>query len=261
MPTRKSHRLPFDRPVVKVARKPGEFVHSDVCGPMQTRSLGGAEYFVIFKDDATGFRHVFFMRHKADVLDRFIKYERMLVNKFNRPVKILHADNGTEYCNKRMREYLASRGIVMENTAPYTPAQNGRAERDNRTIVECARTMLQSKNLPLNLWAEAVGAAVYTLNRAGQSGQGGSGTPYEGWMGKKPNLNHMKIFGSEAYVHTPKQLVKKLDARSRKMILVGYQGDSDNYRLYDIERKTVSVSRDVVFHECVGIISKTRCPR
>lgn len=248
----KLHKLPFDKPVVKVNRRPGEFVHSDVCGPMQTRSLGGAEYFVTFKDDATAFRHVYFLKHKADVLYRFIEFERMLSNKFGRSIKTLRADNGCEYCNKKMREYLASRGIKMENTAPYTPAQNGRSERDNRTIVKSARTLLQAKNLPTNLWAEAVNTTVYTLNRTGRSEPGGSKTSYEIWMGKKPDLRHMRIFGSVAYLHTLKQFVKKFDARSKKTILVGYQEDSSNYRLYNKETRTVSVSRDVIFDKRVA---------
>lgn len=52
-------------------------------------------------------------------------------------------------------------GIEHQKTAPYTPEQNGRCERDNRTIVEMARSMLYAKNLDEELWAEAVLCAVY----------------------------------------------------------------------------------------------------
>ena len=104
--------------------------------------------------------------------------------------------------------------------------------------------MLQSKNFPLNLWAESVNTAVYTLNRAGQSEQGGSVTPYELLIGEKPNLSRMRIFGTVAYTHFPKQFVKKLDAALKKLILVGYQGNSLNYRLNDKETKVVSVRGD-----------------
>ncbi|GFW15505.1 integrase catalytic domain-containing protein [Trichonephila clavipes] len=50
---------------------------------------------------------------------------------------------------------------------PYTPQQNGAAERENRTIVECARSIIYAANLPLKLWAEAVNTSVYVLNRTG----------------------------------------------------------------------------------------------
>lgn len=165
----KLHKLPFKTVTERVKRQPGKFMHSDVCGPMSVQSLASARFFVTFKDDATGFRHVYFIRHKSDVFDRFQEYEQLVSNKFSRTIKTLRTDNGLEYCNEKMQKYLKTKGIVMENTTPYTPQQNGKAERDNRTIVECARTMLQAKKLPNYLWAEAVNTAVYTLSRTGNS--------------------------------------------------------------------------------------------
>lgn len=245
----KIHKLLFKSITERVERQPGEFVHSDVCGPMSVQSLASARFFVIFMNDATGFRHVYFVRYKLDVFDKFQEYEQLVLNKFGRAMKTLRADNGLEYCNEKMRKYLTEKGIVMENTAPYNPQQNGRAERDNRTIVECARTMLQAKKLPKFLWAEAVNTAIYTLNRTGHSRLDGGKTPYELWTGKKPDLSHIRIFGSEAFVHVPKMFTKKFDARAKRTLLVGYQGESSNYRLYNPDTKTVSVSRDVSINE------------
>lgn len=62
----------------------------------------------------------------------------------------------------------------------------------------------------------------------------------------------MRIIGSEAYVHISKQLTQKLDKRARKTIMVGYEGDSANYRVYDPVTKKVSVSRDMTYRERVG---------
>jgi len=47
-----------------------------------------------------------------------------------------------------------------------------------QTIVEATRTMLYSKHLSKTLWAGAVNAVVYTINRTGNTGQEGK-TPYE----------------------------------------------------------------------------------
>jgi len=74
-------------------------------------------------------------------------------------------------------------------------------------------------------------------------------TPYEMWMGKKPTLSHLRIFGSEAYVYIDKQFRKKFDPKAKKMILVGYQAESTNYRLYDPISKKIAVSRNAVIHE------------
>lgn len=139
-----------------------------------------------------------------------------------------------------MEEYLKSRGIKKENTASYTPQQNGKAERDNRTIDDSARTMIHAKSLLLSLWAEAVNTAVYVLNRT--VSLDGRATPYELWVGKKSTISHLRIFGSAAYVLVPKQFTKKLDTRGKKLILVDYEGDSTNYRVYDPTTNSVSIT-------------------
>ncbi|KMQ91777.1 retrovirus-related pol polyprotein from transposon tnt 1-94 [Lasius niger] len=200
----KSHVKPFSQQDSKNLTKPGEFFHSDVCGPMKVDSVGGAKLFLTFKDDASGFRVIYFIKHKSDVIDKFKEFERFVANKFETLIKRLRTDNKREYCNKEMYKYLSKRGIQLENTALYTPQQNGRAERDNRTIAESARSMLHSANLPLHLWAEAVETAVYILNRT-TSKQTPDTTRYELWMGKKPSLLHVRKFGSDAYIHIPSQ--------------------------------------------------------
>ena len=184
---------------------------------------------------------MFFVKHKSDVFETFKIVERAVANKFGNAMKTLRADNRGEYCNKQMRSYMRFRGIQHETTAPYTPEQNGRAERDNRTIVECARTMLHAKQLGVFLWAEAVNTALYLLNRVSATGEDDMKTPYEIW----------RVFGEEGFEHVPKQFTRKFDDRGKKIILVGYDGESTNYRLYHPDTKKVTVSRNVVFHECV----------
>lgn len=247
----KSHRLPFHQRESGKPLQPGELFHSDVCGPMSVESVGGARYYVIFKDDATGFRKVYFIKHKNDVFQYFKELDSLVRNRFGRTIKRLRTDNGREYCSGEFKRYLAERGIQSEYTAPYTPEQNGKAERDNRTIVESARTMLHSRNLPLTLWAEAVNTAVYTLNRTPCAQTPGT-TPYEMWTGKVPNLSYIKIFGSDAYAHVPKQFRTKLDQKAKKVTLVGYQEGITNYRLYDSGTRRVFTTRDVTFNEQPG---------
>lgn len=249
----KSHRREFKKERVRAKTIPGEVIHTDVCGPMKVRTPGGSRFFLTFKDDATSFRYIYFLQYKSDVYEKFKIFDKLIENKFGRVMRVLRSDNGREFKNATMDKYLDSRGIRREYTAPYTPEQNGKAERDNRTIVESARTMMNAKGLPQTLWAEASNTAVYLMNRAG-SGQNNV-TPYELWIKAKPNLDHIRIFGSEAYVNIPKQLTTKFDARAKRMLLVGYDGDSSNYRLYDPVSKKVTVSRDVVFNEQVNKVS------
>ena len=104
------------------------------------------------------------------------------------------------------------------------------------------------QDLPLYLWAEAVNTAVYILNRYLKN-RTRNGTPYELWNGKKADLSHLKTFGCTAYMHIPKQQRTKLQPKSKKYIFADYDGDSNNYRLFDPETRKIKISRDVIFNE------------
>lgn len=101
-------------------------------------------------------------------------------------------------------------GIKLETTAPYTPEQNTRAERDNRTIVKSTQTMLCQSQAPMQLWAEAINTAVYVLNMTSTKKRADT-TLFECWTGRKPDYSHLRVFGSLAFEHIPKGMRKKLD--------------------------------------------------
>lgn len=75
--------------------------------------------------------------------------------------------------------------------------------------------------------------------------------PEEMWSGRKPNLKHLRVFGSRAFVHIPKQKRHKLNAKSTECILMGYCNESKAYRLQDPTTHNIIISRDVVFIENV----------
>lgn len=241
----KQHRQYFGQRIDK-ATAAGELVHSDVCGPMQEKSLGGARYFCVFKDDFTHFRRIYFLREKSDVKDKLKEYLSFVQTSTGNYVKALTTDGGKEYDNKEVREILAAAGIEHHKTAPYTPQQNGVAERENRFIVECARSMLHAKDLPIQLWAEAVNTAAYVLNRTGPSPTSGK-TPYELWYGKTVKVDHLRVMGTPCYVHVPKEKRQKWDRKAEKGVLVGYVDDMSSYRVWIRERNEVIISHDVTF--------------
>ena len=241
----KQHRQSFgerkDRPSL-----PGELINSDVCGPMSEKSVGGSNYFVCFKDDFTKFRRVFFLRHKSEVEDK-LKQFLTETDVVGYKIKQFLSDGGKEFDNNQVHNLLEKRGIDVRMSMPYTSEQNGAAERENRTLVESARSMLQAKKLPIKLWAEAVNTAAYVLNRTGPTPVAGK-SPYELWYKKEsPDISHLKVFGSNCYVHVPKQKRKKWDPKSVKGILVGYCDNKDGYRVYIPGQNKVIRSRDVIF--------------
>ena len=112
-------------------------------------------------------------------------------------------------------------GIKRETTTPYTPEQNGVAERKNRTIVEVVRAMLHDQRHPKFLWTKAANTAVYVQNRCPHQALG-SKTLEEMFIGKKPDISHFRIFGSLVYFHVSKEKTNKLGASGKKGIFVGY---------------------------------------
>lgn len=239
----KSHRLKFG--TREKATRPGELVYADVCGPFPY-SISKRRYFVLFKDDFTRYRFVYFMREKAEVHAKLLL---MLaeVKANGVTIKELLSDNGGEFDNGKVQAILSKEGIKQRLTMPYTPQQNP-TERDNRTVVEMARSLMNAHvKIPTGLWAEMVLTAVYILNRTGPTRIEGK-SPYELWHHKKPRINHMKIIGSTCYPHVPKQRRKKLDRKAQKGILIGYDAD-DGYRIWNSEEFKLIRSRDVIFDE------------
>lgn len=233
---------------VKRAEKPGFMIHSDVCGPMNIPSPSGTKYFVLFKDDCSGYRTVYFLKHKSEVLSKFVEYKTLVENQTGNKIRVFKSDRGGEYISKSFKDFLQKAGISPEYSAAYTPQQNGRSEREIRTITECARTMLINKNVFQELWSEAVNCAVYILNRTANT-QIDNMTAYEKWFGRKPQVRHVRIFGSIAYMAIPDQFRKKFETKSRKLLLVGYDGHSSNYRLWDPEKRRIEISCNVSFNE------------
>lgn len=134
-------------------------------------------------------------------------------------------------------------------TLPYSLQQNGVAERKNRSLVEMARSMLVEQDLPLKLWAEAVYTSAYLQNRLPSKAIEDDVTPMEKWCGHKPNVSHLRMFESICYMHIPDQKRRKLKAKAKCGILIGYSNQTKGYRVFLLEDEKVEVSRDVVFQE------------
>lgn len=171
-------------------------------------------------------------------------------------MKCLRSDNGLGFVNSEVAAILEKHGIRHQRTVPFTPEQNGSAERDIRTIVEAARTMLIAKSLPKSLWAEAVNTAVFVLNRTGNSSVLNE-SPFKVWFGKTPSIDSLHVFGSNAYVHVPKEKRRKWDSKSIDGVFVGYSENTKGYRIWYKNVGKVVVACDVVFEKpSAGSISE-----
>lgn len=242
----KSHRLPFPKSDT-TTEQCLQLVHSDLVGPMEVGSLAGSRYLLTFLDDFSHKSFVYFLKSKDQVTDYFRIFKSLVENQSGKKIKILRTDNGGEYCNKKLSNFLKSSGIVHQTSCPYSPQQNGKAERLNRSLLDRARCLLIESGLPTVFWAEAVNCATYLLNRSPCKSV--DTTPEHVWTAKKIALQHLRIFGCKAYAHIPAAKRTKLNPRSSPCIFVGYCEDTKGYRLYDPKKKITFISRDVTFSE------------
>lgn len=186
---------------------------------MSHSSIGGTNYFLLFKDDCTSYRTVYFIKHKNDTFSKFIEYHKFVENQTGNKLRKVRSDRSKEFDNGQFKQFKQFRSIskkkefIHEYSAPYTAEQNGRIKRENRSIVEDTRTMLLAANLQPGLWAEAVNTSIYTLNRKPRELD--KELPYELWSGKTVTLNHLCKFGIEVYVHVLKQFRSKFQSKSK----------------------------------------------
>jgi transposase InsO family protein len=115
-----------------------EFVHADVCGPIKEKSIGGARYYLLFKDDSIGYMYVYFLKQKSEVFTYFKQMIKELERDTGHKLKKFHSDRGGEFCSKAF-------------DAAATPQQNGFIERDNRTVTEAAQSMIHDQGLLLRV--------------------------------------------------------------------------------------------------------------
>jgi transposase InsO family protein len=244
----KQHRAPFPKDGGTRATKPLEIVHSDVCGPMRTTSIGGSRYFVTFIDDFSRRVWLYTLKTKGECLEKFKEFKALAETQSEHKIKAFRSDNGGEFISKAFQRFLKNHGIERQPSTPYTPEQNGVAERANRTIVEMARSMIHAQRLKLSFWAEAVTNAVYIRNRCPTRALV-TVTPQEAWSGRKPCISHMRVFGCIAYAKVPDAKRGKLDAKGTKCLFLGYCEGTKAYRLMCVESRKIIRSRDVVFDE------------
>ena len=125
-------------------------------------------------------------------------FKDLVENQSGRKLKVLRYDNGCEYVNSEFIQYCVDAGILMQHSIPYTPQQNGVAERKNISLKEMATCMMESKNLPPKFWAKPINRASYIQNKVPHKQLDGI-TPFKSWSGHKPDVTKFKFFGSKAW--------------------------------------------------------------
>ena len=214
------------------AKAPLDLIHLDLTGPIEPVS-NDFKYVLGCTDDFSGIVIPYMLKNKSDTPKAF---EKFIAD--TRPygdIKCVRSDGGGEFSSEIFEALLIKNKIKHEKSAPYSPHQNGTAERTFRTIFEMARCILSDANLPKSLWPYAVMCSAHTRNRC--FNKRNQKTPFESLTGKQPDMSKMFKFGSKcfAFIQNP----KKLSDRAEEGIFVGYDKESPAYLVYFPENQKV----------------------
>jgi len=178
----------------------------------------------------------------------------MILTQFHAKLQVLKTDNAHDYFNSVLGSFLSQNGIVNCSSCVDTPQQNGIAERKNRHLLDTARALLFTNNVPKYLWGEAVLTATYLINRL-PSRVLQYRTPKEVLVQAHPHVQaymselEPRVFGCLAFVHVQQQQRTKLDPRAQKCVFIGYASRQKGYKCYSPITRKVFTTMDVTFFE------------
>ncbi|GKB58046.1 retrovirus-related pol polyprotein from transposon TNT 1-94 [Tanacetum coccineum] len=210
---------------VKRTTEPLDMIHTDICDLKSLLTKGGNKYFITFINDCSKYCYIYLLKSKDEAIDKLVLYKTEVENQLGKKIKVVRSDIGGEYVAP-FAELCAKHGIRHEFTSPYSPQQNGIAERKNRTLKEMVTAMLISSGMSQDMWGEAILTATYLLNK----------------------------IPPKVAVPTPK--AQKIGPKSVDYIFIGYAKNSSAYLFIvndsknpDIQKNTVMESRNASFFE------------
>ncbi|CAI7859082.1 unnamed protein product [Closterium sp. NIES-53] len=242
-------RFPFYS-VTGRSKKPLDLVHMDLVGPLPVQGHKGERYFLTIVDDWSRLMWAYPLKqkdHAASTIKEdwlpFVEKQAECV------VKRIRTDRGGEFLGAEMMAWLKKQGIQRELTTAYTPQSNGVEERANRTILETARALLIESGVGNSMWLHAVRYATVARNGVLTKVGNESWVQLERWLGRKPPVDMLRVFGCMAVAHVPKKYRIKLGASAIWYVHLGLAAESKGWLLWEPSKGVLFDSRDVKFVE------------
>ena len=231
-----------------------QLVHFDLFGPFPVQTPHGKVYGILFLDDHGNNLKIDLLASKDQSLAAFQDCHVHWERKFGRKLVAVRCDNAGEFWSDAFNDYIRKHGIERQRSCPYSHQQNGKAERAIRTIEGRVLAMIAAVGAPMNLWGEAALTAAYLWNRTPSRTLPPGVTPFEMVHGRKPDISHLRVWGSRCFARVPLELQTKLGPRSRECTFMGYPLGVKGYRVRDCALGTFFNSRDVIFDENLPLL-------
>nr|GFB13368.1 retrovirus-related Pol polyprotein from transposon TNT 1-94 [Tanacetum cinerariifolium] len=167
---------------------------------------------------------VYFLKKKSHAPETIMSFIKRVENQNDIKVKQLRIDNGTKFRNNILVKFCDEKGTSQNFSSPYTPKQNGVAERIDRTLIKVVRTMLSGSIILKQYWTEVVATACYTQNRC------------------------------PVFIHNHKDHIGKFDEKDDDGYFLGYPLVSKAFKVFNIRRQQTKKTYHVTFDKSTDAI-------
>ena len=212
-------------------------------------SIDGNNAYLLITDGFTRHMWIFTTRWKdppITIVDNFLdKYGLKEGNRYIRTYR-----GGELAGSHAFQSLVASNKYVLESTAPDSSFQIGIVERGHRTLSNMMRSMLKGVSMESEYWSYAIRHAIYIRNHLPHTSLPDPTIPYQRFHGRKPDLCHLRVFGSSVTVKTPGVKHTKLDNRNTTSgIFLGFTATDRNIIFEDYITKEIKTVTHAIFDE------------
>lgn len=212
----------YNREPQEQSQHPYQFIHTDLVGPITPTSFLGKRYFFKFTDDCTCHTETYTGTKKSDWLQCLKAFHNLAKTrtKSSRPTERIRSHYCSKLQSKKVDQWLAQEGIILEPSAPYSQEQNGVSERVGHTLMDMARASIIERGIDDMFWPKVILAMTYIKNIRPTSALNGL-SPHEKLHNTPPDPTHLRVLGSTIYVLIHKE---ERDLKSEKFVLRAMKG-------------------------------------
>lgn len=249
----------YNRAPQQRAERAYQFIHTDLVGPITPISFGAEGYFFTFTDDYTRITGTYNAKRKSEWLKSLKEFHNLVRTRsgLDRPIQRLRSDYWSELQSREVDKWLTEQGITFEPSAPYSQEENGVSERTGRTIMDIVQTTILEGGIDDTLWPEIVLAMTHVKNLRPTRALKDSISPIEMQDQALPDLQHLRILGSNVYVFLHEEERSLKSAKWEASALRGKLAGFDGHKIYRSTSRTKTKSYGSKTYES----TKTSPPR
>ena len=233
----------------KEVLKPGEGIVIDLWGKAPVSTPRREKYSATYTDINSRLSLGKLLKRKLEQKIKFKDVEAYMERQTGNKLKLVHFDLGTEFVDGEFLQYLRDKGIQISYSPVDTKELNSIAERKNLTHMSKTLAAMSDSGLAPTYWGDVFLASVYVNNMTYTSANKDFTTPFERFYGYKPQVGHLRVIGSIAWLYIRRALRNKLEKKAIPCSLVGYSEHSKSYKVVDIVTGKYYESRHIIFDE------------